>query len=185
MPFGSLWLPVLVSAVVVFVVSAVLHMVLRYHLADYRKLPNEDAVGEAMRKGGVAPGLYMTPYCQWSEMKDPGMVKKFTDGPVAFVAVMPSGQPRMGKSLVQWFAFCVLASFVTAYIARHTLSVGTAGMTVLRITGSVSFCIYGMGYLIDPIWKAVPWSNTIRSLLDAVVYSLVTAAAFMLLWPSS
>ena len=44
MPFGSLWLPVMISAVVVFVASSIIHMALKYHKADYKSLPNEDAV---------------------------------------------------------------------------------------------------------------------------------------------
>jgi len=184
MPFGSLWLPVVVSAVAVWIASAVLHMALRYHKADYRELPNEDAVGEAMRKGGAAPGLYMIPYCpDPSQMKDPAVIKKYTDGPVALVAVMENGTPKLGKHLVLWFAFCILVSFVSAYIARHTLSYGADGMTVLRITGAVAFACHGIGYLIDPIWKAAPWSNTLRNLFDAAVYSILTAVSFMLLWP--
>src|SRR3990172_9025872 len=104
MPFGSLWLPVVVSAVAVWIASAVLHMLLRYHTADHRKLPNEDAVGGVMRKGAPAPGLYFLPHCpDPSQMKDPGVIKKFTDGPVALVAVMESGPPRLGKHLVQCF----------------------------------------------------------------------------------
>jgi len=186
MPFGSLWLPVVVSAVAVWIASAVLHMLLRYHTADHRKLPNEDAVGEVMRKGAPAPGLYFLPHCpDPSQMKDPGVIKKFTDGPVALVAVMESGPPRLGKHLVQWFVFCFLASFVSAYVARHTLEFGQDGMTVLRITGTVAFASYGMGNFIDSIWKAIPWSNTVRGLVDAAVYSIVTGATFMFLWPSA
>ena len=49
MPFGSLWIPVIVSAVVVFVASSILHMALKYHKADVKSLPNEDAVREALR----------------------------------------------------------------------------------------------------------------------------------------
>ncbi len=186
MPFGSLWLPVVASAVAVFIASSIFHMVLRHHRADYRKLPNEDAVGEVMRKGGLAPGVYFLPYCpDPSKMKDPAVLKKYTDGPVALVSVMASGPPNLGKHLVQWFVFCFLASFVSAYVARHTLSFGADGMIVLRITGTVAFASYGMGYFIDSIWKAIPWGNTARSLFDAAVYSIVTGATFMLLWPSS
>ena len=53
MPFGSLWLPVVVSAVAVWFVSAILHMVLKYHRADYRQLPNEEAVVQGMRAAAI------------------------------------------------------------------------------------------------------------------------------------
>ncbi len=55
MPFGSLWLPVVVSAIAVFLISSVLHMVLKYHKADYQQLPGEDAIREAIGKVKPAP----------------------------------------------------------------------------------------------------------------------------------
>ena len=43
----ALWLPIVVSAVLIFFASFVLHMVLTYHWSDYRRLPDEKAVGAA------------------------------------------------------------------------------------------------------------------------------------------
>ena len=186
MPFGSLWLPVVVSAVAVWIVSAIVHMVLRYHRADYKGLPNEEFVAAALRKDAPAPGVYFIPYCaEMSQLKDPAVRKKFEEGPVAILTLRRNGPPTMGASLVQWFLLCFLVSFVTGYIARHTLSAGTAGLEVMRITGTVAFVAYGFGYLQDSIWKSMPWSNTLRSLLDAALYALTTGLVFRLLWPAA
>ncbi len=186
MPFGSLWLPVVVSAVVVFVLSALAHMVLKHHSADYRGLSNEDAVAEAVRKGGPAPGVYMLPHCPGpSEMKDPAVVKKFTDGPVGLLTVMPSGPPKLAKNLVQWILFCVLVSFTAAYVARHTLTYGAAGLEVMRITGAVALVGYAFGYFQDSIWQGIPWANSLRGIADAIVYALATGLVFRLLWPGA
>jgi len=38
----SLWLPILLSAVAVFLVSSVIHMVFQYHKTDFKKIPSED-----------------------------------------------------------------------------------------------------------------------------------------------
>lgn len=185
MSFGNVWLPMVVSAVVVFFASAVLHMVLTYHKADYRRLPGEDGAVEAMRKAGIAPGLYMTPFCEnQKQMKEPAVVEKFTKGPVALVAVMPSGPPAMGKSLGLWFVVCLLVSFIAGYLARHTLTPSTDGMTVMRVTGTVAFAAFGIGPITNSIWAAVPWSNTVRALIDAVIYAVLTGLVFRLLWPS-
>lgn len=46
----SLWLPILVSAVIVFVASSIIHMVLPYHRSDMRKLAQEDEVLAALRR---------------------------------------------------------------------------------------------------------------------------------------
>jgi Flp pilus assembly protein TadB len=179
-----LWLPVVVSAVAVFVVSAIVHMVLRYHRADYKRLSDEDSVAEAVRKVGPPPGLYFIPYCaEMAQMKDTAMRKKFEDGPVAHLIVLRNGLPGMGKNLVQWFLLCFLVSLVTAYVARHTLSVGANGLEVMRLTGTVAFAAYAFGYLQDSIWKGIPWSNSLRGLIDAVLYALTTGLVFRWLWP--
>ncbi|HEX9944080.1 MAG TPA: hypothetical protein VGG03_18875 [Thermoanaerobaculia bacterium] len=185
MPFGSLWLPVVVSAVAVWIVSAIVHMALRYHRADYKQLADEESVAQAVRKLGPGPGLYVMPYCVGSQMKDPAVRKRYEEGPVALLTVMRNGPPNLGKHLVQWFLFCLLASFVTAYVARHTLAPGTDGLTVLRITGTVAFVAYGFGYFQDSIWKAIPWANSLRGILDAALYALTTGLVFRLLWPGA
>jgi len=185
MPFGSLWLPVIASAVAVWLLSAILHMVLKYHRADYRPLPDESSVAAAIRQVGPGPGLYILPHvADPSQMKDPAVRKRYEDGPVALLTVMRNGPPGLGKYLVQWFLLCLLISFVTAYVARHTLSSGTDGVTVLRVTGTIAFAAYGLGYIQDSIWKAIPWSNSLRGLLDAAIYGLVTGWIFRLLWPA-
>lgn len=185
MPFGSLWLPGIVSAVAVFVVSGIFHMALKYHRADYKKLADEDSVAEAIRKAGPSPGIHFIPYCmEASQMKDPAMRKKFEEGPVAMLTVMRPGPPNMGKNLSQWFLFCLLVSFFTAYVARHTLA-GADGLMVLRITSTVAFMGYAFGPLQNSIWGGIPWANSLRGVFDAVVYALVTGFAFRLLWPAA
>jgi hypothetical protein len=186
MPFGSLWIPVIASAIAVFVGSSIIHMALKYHRADYKALPNEDAVREVLGKGGTSPGVYVIPYCgDMKNMKDPKFIEKYEKGPVALVSLYPNGQISMPKLLGMWFAFSVLVSFTAAYVARHTLQPGVDGMLVMRITGTVAFTAYGLSHVSDSIWKGQPWSNTIRGLLDAAIYAVLTGLVFRLLWPAA
>jgi hypothetical protein len=186
MPFGSLWIPVTVSAVVVFVASSVLHMVLKYHKADYKPLPNEDAVRDSLGKGAPAPGVYYTPYCaDMKQMAEPAIQEKYAKGPVALLTVLPNGMPKLQKHLVLWFGFSLLTSFVAAYVARHTLAPGADRMLVMRITGTVAFAAYGVGRIMDSIWKGQPWSNTVREIVDGGIYSVLTGLTFVFLWPSA
>ncbi len=186
MPFGSLWLPVIVSAVVVFVVSAVLHMVLTYHRADHKPLPNEDAIRDVLGKAALSPGMYFTPHCKdHKAMNEPANKAKFEKGPVAIVTVMPSGPPNMGKHLGMWFGLCVAISFTAAYVARHTLAPGADGMLVMRITGTVAFAAYSLSQLDDSIWKGAPMANTLRLVFDGVIYSALTGLVFRMLWPAA
>ena len=43
----TLWLPVLLSAVLVFIASSIIHTLLNYHWTDWDKIPGEDNVLEA------------------------------------------------------------------------------------------------------------------------------------------
>lgn len=186
MPFGTLWLPVVVSAVVVFVISSVLHMVLKYHKADYKQLPNEDAVREVMGKAKPAPGLYVTPYVgDPKEMSSPDYQEKRLKGPVAMITVAPSGPVTMGKQLAQWFFVALFVSFLSSYVVRHSLPAGATAREAMRIISAVAFGCYGVSHLIDSVWMMRPWSNTGRALFDALIYSLATGAVFYFLWPAS
>lgn len=186
MPFGSLWLPVVVSAVAVWLVSALLHMALKYHRADYKQLADEEAVGAALRKAAPAPGLYAIPYClDAAAMKDPAVQERYRKGPVGLVALMKSGPPAMGRHLGLWLLFCLLVSFVAGYLARHTLTAASPELLAMRLTGTVAFVGYGFGAIQSSIWQGIPWSNTVRSLIDAAIYALVTGAVFWWLWPGA
>ena len=186
MPFGSLWLPVIVAAVVVFVASSILHMALKYHKSDYKGLPNENVVRDALGRGNLPPGVYMTPHCtDMKQMNEPAFKEKFEKGPVAVITMLPKGAPNMGKHLGLWFGFCVLISFVAAYVARQTLQPGADGLLVMRITGSVAFAGYVASEVSDSIWKGQPWSTTARFLIDGIIYSVLTGLTFRLMWPAA
>jgi len=182
---GSLWLPILVSAVLVFLVSAIIHMVLKYHNKDYTPLPNEDAVRAAIRAGNPAPAQYIIPYC--SDMKDmekPEMKQKYIEGPVAVINLMRPEAPQMGKYLTQWFVFNLVASFFIAYVAAHTIPLGAEYLHVFRVVGAVGFLAYSAGQIPESIWMGKPWKVTIKGAFDGLVYGLVTAGTFGWLWPS-
>jgi Flp pilus assembly protein TadB len=179
---GSLWLPVLLSAVLVFVASAVIHMVLKYHNKDYTRLPNEEAARAALR--GSSPAQYIIPYCsEMNQMKTPEMQHKYTEGPVAVLNVMRPGVPNMGKSLTQWFIFSLVVSLFIAYVASHALLMGATYRQVFRIVGAVGFLAYGASQVQQSIWWGKPWRNTWKDVFDGLVYGLVTAGTFGWLWP--
>ncbi len=179
----ELWLPVLVSGVLVFVASSIMHMVLPLHRKDYAKLAGEDDVLAAMRKAGVQPGNYMFPHCSAKEMGSEEHTQKCIKGPVGFANIYPNGPPAMGKSLVQWFLFTLVVGVFVAYIVGQTHPAGTDYMRIFRIAGSVAFMVYVVAAPVESIWKGQKWSTSIKFCIDGVVYSLVTAGAFGWLWP--
>jgi hypothetical protein len=183
-PLGSLWLPIVLSAVLVFVMSSIIHMVLKYHNRDYTRLPNEDAVRAAIRTGNPAPAQYIIPYCQeMKEMQSPEMQKKFTEGPVAVLNLRRPGPPTMGGALAQWFLYSLVISFFIAYIASHTLAPGTRYLEVFRVVGAIGFLAYAAGQVPQSIWMGKPWRITWKEALDGLIYGLLTAGTFGWLWP--
>jgi hypothetical protein len=129
----SLWLPIILSAVIVFVASAVFHMFLTYHNSDFKKLPDEDRVMAALRPFALPLGQYVMPQCGHNaQRREQAFKDKVKAGPVAFLTVMPSDY-GMGKSLALWFAYCLGMGIFTAYIAGHALAPGANYFEVFRL----------------------------------------------------
>ena len=185
-PLTALWLPILLSTVIVFFASFIMHMVLAYHKSDYRKLPDEDRVIDALRSAGVTRGpAYFFPFCSFKEMKSAPMVEKMKRGPVGLLTVLPSGPPAMGKNMVQWFLYCLVISIFAAYLSGWLLAPGTAFWQVFRLTGTLAFLGYGAAHAQESIWSGRSWVVTLKHLFDSVIYALLTAGTFAWLWPKS
>jgi hypothetical protein len=183
-PITALWLPILLSAVIVFVASSIIHMLLPIHKSDYRQLPEEDRVLDTLRAAGVTPGrTYHFPYCTHKEMKSPEAVERFKRGPVGLLTLIPSGAPAMGKYLGQWFLYCVLIGVFVAYLTGRTLSRDTQYLDVFRVAGPTAFLGYAVAQIQDSIWKGQAWSVTLKHLFDGLIYGLLTAGTFGWLWP--
>jgi hypothetical protein len=182
-PLTELWLPILLSAVIVFVASSILHMVLPYHRSDYQPLPDEDKILPVLRAGDLKRGLYIFPFGTHKDMKSPAMTEKYKQGPVGMMTVFPSGPPNMGKFMGLWFGYCLIVSAVAAFIAGPILRVGAHHHAIFHTVGLAAFLAYGVGTLSNGIWKGQPWSGVIKEVIDGLIYALLTAGTFAWLWP--
>ncbi len=183
-PIMSLWLPVLLSAVIVFIASSVIHMVLPYHRSDYAKIPAEDEVMDALRKFNLVPGDYFFPRPDDpKQMKEQAFCDKMKKGPVGLLTVCPSGPPSMGKSLVQWFIYCAVVGIFAAYIAGRALAPGSPYLAVFRFAGATAFTGYALALWQNSIWYRRAFTTTLKSNFDGLVYALLTAGIFGWLWP--
>jgi hypothetical protein len=180
----TLWMPILVSGLAVFVMSALVWTALPHHRKEFRGLPNDDAVLNAIRSGKPSPGLYMTPFFGSQAARTSAEGKaKLEAGPMAFITVMPAGNRAMGPMMAQSaVANLLIASFV-AYLAYHTLPVGAEYLTVFRITGTATFMAYGLAHVPDSIWFGRPWSSYLLGAFDALLYALIAGGIFGWLWP--
>jgi hypothetical protein len=177
MSIMDLWMPILVASVLAWIMSALVWMVFGWHKNDYAKTGNEEAARAALR--GLSPGLYTIPHARdQKEMAQPVLQKKMQEGPIAMLAIMPSGLPKMGVMMGTSFIYNVFVSALCAYMVSRTMSADASYLQVFRVAGTTAFAAYGLAYIQESIWFGRPYSVTAKNLLDALLYAVVTAGAF-------
>ena len=181
---ASLWLPVLLSAVLVFVVSSIIHMLLTYHRSDSGPLPDEAGVAAALRPFEIPPGDYVMPHAGDSEdMASPEFAEKAKQGPVAFITVLSNQPLAIGRSLALWFGYSLVVGAVAGYVAGLTLGPGADYGVVFRVVATVAFAGYSLAILQNSIWWHRSWRYTLTTMFDGLIYALLTGGTFGWLWP--
>jgi hypothetical protein len=180
---SDLWLPILLSSVIVFVASSLIHMVLPWHKNDYPKLANEDKVLDALRPLAIPPGNYMLPRPSGQqEARSPEFAEKLKKGPVLMLHVWPGSAP-MTQSLVLWFLYSLVIGVFSAYVAGRAVGPGADYLQVFRFVGATAFMSYSLALWQMSIWYRRAWSITIKATIDGLIYALLTAGTFGWLWP--
>lgn len=183
---GALWIPILISAVIVFIASSIIHMALPWHKSDYPKLAAERSVMDALRPLALPPGDYMIPRASdMKEMKTPEFQDRMRQGPVIVMTVRPNGPWKMGGSLLQWFIYSIVVSIFAAYIGGRALPAGADYPHVFQIVGTTAIAGYSLALAQHSIWYGRGWGLTIRSAVDGVIYGALTAGTFGWLWPAA
>lgn len=181
---ASLWLPILLSAIFVFIASAIIWTVMPHHQKDFKELPDEPAARSTLTPQNVPPGQYNIPHVASREaVKDPEVVKLFDEGPVAFLTVLPKGMPNMGRSMLLSLVYYLVVGGVVAYLTTRTVPPGAEYLAVFRVSGTIAWAAYGLGTVPDAIWFGRPWSAIFKNMLDALIYGSLTGGAFAALWP--
>ena len=180
----ALWLPILLSAVFVFIASSVLHMATPWHKHDYRGVPQEDQVISALRPMAIPPGDYMLPKPKsMDEMRSPEFTEKMRQGPVLIVTVLPNGVTPMGGLLAKWFIYLLVVSFIAGGLASHVLPPNADSHVILHTTGMAAFLGYALALWQAAIWYRRSMGTTVRSTIDGLIFGLITGATFAWLWP--
>ena len=180
----ELWLPILVSPVLIFLVSSVIHMLTPWHKDDYRTVPNEDGAMQALRPFGLAPGDYMMPRpSSMADMQSPAFLEKVRQGPKVVMTVLPAGPMTMTRNLVGWFAYLLVIAAIVGELYAMVLRRGADGHDVLHVTLITSFLGYAAA-----LWQMTVWYNrsvgtTLRSTIDGLIYAAMTAGVFAYFWP--
>jgi hypothetical protein len=180
---GALWLPILLSAVFVFVASSIIHMFLGYHWGDLRAPAQQDAILDAMRGLNVQPGDYAMPKPDsMKQFRTPEFKAKMQRGPMLLMTVS-KGDMTMGKSLGQWFVYLLVVGTFCAYIAGRELNAGAHYLSVFRLVGFSAFMAYSMALPQAAIWYRRNWRMTLVTMFDGLVFGMLTGGTFGWLWP--
>lgn len=180
----ALWLPIVLSAVAVFIVSSIIHMMLPWHKNDFGKLPNEDGVMSALRQFNLPAGDYMAPRASsMADLKSDAFKAKAAAGPRVVMTVLPGGDLGMSKQLTSWFVYSLVVSVFSGYVASRALPVGATYLQVFRFAGVMAFAGYALALSQLSIWWGRSWRITITSSIDGLIYALFTAGVFGWLWP--
>lgn len=178
----ALWLPILLSAVLVFVASSIIHMALRWHSSDFKRFPNEDGVMDALRPFNLPPADYVAPLPEsMAHMSSPEFKAKQARGPSFALTILVN--TSIGQNLVKWFVYSIVIGVFAAYVASLALPAGAPYMTVFRITGTVTFAAYALALWQNWIWYSRGLGYTVRTTVDGLIYALLTGGAFGWLWP--
>lgn len=182
----DLWLPIVLSAVIVFVASSIIWMATPLHKHDYKDPGDkEGAILDTVRGAGLTPGVYFVPWCAPKNAKDPAHIAKMDAGPWAMMTVLP-GKPNMGRMLGLWFIHAVVIAVCVAYLASHAgLAAGAEYLSVFRIVGTTTLLAYAGFALPMYIWHGLPGRRAAGMVVDGLVYALLTAGTFAWLWPSA
>jgi hypothetical protein len=185
MEVTQLWLPILVSAVIVFFASALAWMALPHHKKDVKALPNEAALKDQLKQLNVPPGMYMWPNCQTGEdMNSEEFKARFNAGPWGSINILPA-RPNFGRNLLLVFIFYLVVSVFVGYITSlaQGATAGAGFVPVFRVAGAVGVLAYCAGQIPGAIFFGKPGRFVLTDLIDGVVYGLLTGAVFGVFWP--
>ncbi len=176
----QLWLPILITGVVLFFASFVAWTVLPHHEVDFSPLPDEDKLMETVKSLNLTPGSYMFPHMTHAQAKDPEKIAKYTSGPRGTLVVWE--MPNMGKNLLLTFVYFLLIALVTAYIAWEALQGQTVTfLKAFQIVGAIGVLTFASSGQLNAVWFP---RRTLMDFFDGIIYGVLMGLVFALCWPS-
>ncbi|MGD8867723.1 MAG: hypothetical protein PVI01_08830 [Gemmatimonadales bacterium] len=178
----SLWLPILLSAVIVFFAAFVAWMVLPHHRSDWVGIANEWRLLQAIEDLGLERGQYVFPRAMTPEgAKEPEASEKLKTGPVGSLIIRDA--PNLKRSLIYYFLFTLAVSFLVAYVGYAAIPVAAGYAHVFRVLGTTAFLAYAAAEVPTAIWFGHTWGSVWKSVVDGLAFGLLTGAVFGWLWP--
>ena len=177
----SLWIPIVAAALATHIASTIAWTVAPHHKPDVTPLPDDQLIGELIKKNNLGPGAYMFPGIDYNDWNNPEVKARFDAGP--FGMVMIWNKPNMGINIGLTLLFFFVASFFLGYVASVALEPGAPFMKVFQLVGTVGVMTYCFASVPNDIWFRRPTRWFLTNKLDGIIYGLIAGLVFASLWP--
>jgi hypothetical protein len=183
-----LWLPILLSAAAVWIVSTIASVALPHHKQDFIALSDENGLMDDLRKSGIKPGNYLFPDFRGREaMKSEKVQKALNEGPVGHLIVWKTPL-TMGDKLVATFIVYLVVSTLIAYLTRVALPAAPGATPppfarVFQVAATAGILAYCFSFLPSAIWWGSYRRTIVANVIDGIVYGAITGAIFAWRWP--
>lgn len=177
----SLWLPILVTTIVLFFASFLAWVVLPHHKPDIKRWPDEERLLTFIRESGAAPGDYLFPYIEDKDMKEDWAQARYNEGPWGMVKIWP-GKASMGGNMLKTVLYFFVVSAAVAYAGTLALTPGAPFMDVFQLIAVTAILAHTSGGVLREIWFTRPLRGKLMDFIDGLVYGLITAGLFAWLW---
>jgi len=174
----GLWLPIVVTAVVLFFASFVAWMILPHHFGDRSKLDKENEFMDHLRDLNVQPGNYLFPYAaSGKEMGSQEHQKRYAKGPRGTINIY--SMPNTGANLFCTLLFFLVTATIIGYVAWEALEgwdpAKVTFLKVFQIVGAVGVLTYSSAGILNGIWFK---KKLVTDIVDGIVYGIITGLIF-------
>ena len=183
----QLWLPIVLSAVILFIASSVIWMFAPHHKTEWKEPPQVDALRTFLRQSGITAGAFVFPHMTAADRADKAKaaekMKQAEEGPAGVLFLRAPGPMGMGRMMVQQFVFFLVVAALIALLDVHMMDRGTVYLAVFKRDAIIAFLTFGLGTAPESIWFARPWKSFWLQAIDAAIYAGLLAGTFGWLWP--
>jgi hypothetical protein len=178
-----LWLPILLSAIAIWVISVIASMALPHHKRDFIDLPGEDGFMDYIRTSGIKPGNYLFPDFRGREaMKSEKVEKALKEGPVGHLSVWRTPLTMGGKMAATFIVYLVVSTLIV-YLTRVAIPGAAPFAKVFQVAATAGILAYCFSFIPNAVWFGSYKRTIVATFIDGIVYGLITGAIFAWRWP--
>lgn len=182
----ALWLPIVLSAAAVWIVSVIVWTAMPHHKQDFIGLPDspgEDGFMDYLRRSGIKPGNYAFPDCHKpGAMKSEKVQKAWQEGPVGHLSVWKTPL-TMGDKMVGTFVVFVVVSALIAYLTRVAFPGPSPFAKIFQFATTAGILAYCFTSIPSALWWGSYKRTIVANFIDGVLFAVITGAIMGWGWP--